>query len=181
MIEYNANQKYNLATNSCQHFAKKALKALKREELACNFEGSIDQYFSRIDQSGLKSQIFMHPFKKQEIKFTTHRQLDNFMRNFINEDFKQHIIETKPELEYAPYPELLEAFKEERPQDYALLKAFDRSWWLKVIKNCHIRQVSEESMKPKYMGDNCPFGDPTVTGSIPLSALKQNIYNENQS
>lgn len=82
-------------------------------------------------------------FKEKVIKFKTHRQLDEFV-DIINKKAPTYFV-----------------LDEKGKDDFALLKSFDRAFWLRYYKH------KSEEHKPH----DCPFRDPQESGSI-----YQNIF-----
>jgi hypothetical protein len=68
---------------------------------------------------------FIDPFEKKKISFSTHKQLDEYAYSLIKiKDF-----ENKKEVE-----KLQNKFLIENPEDYHLLKSYDRAFWMVYLK-----------------------------------------------
>jgi hypothetical protein len=133
------------------------------------FTGQLGHHIKGL-RNGNTNKSFRDPTTKKKITFETHSQLDIF----CSELFAKH--------------GGIDAFEKEHPQDFALLKAFDRGFWLGHLKDrfskkhrseytqhfcphsdhdtgMHFKQVVNQ-----IVGDlACAFGDPNETMSMLLT------------
>ena len=124
---------------------------LHRLKIEFDFKGPIKNYLTKQIRTKGQSSIKFKPekeflekftIKTKEVEFKTHKELDQFVIDLIKTD---------------------ENFKENYPDHYGLLKAFDRAFWLR-----HIKYPENDKYPPKTDNDNCicPFKDPHDTGTI---------------
>jgi hypothetical protein len=160
VVDWNVNKTYSMLQNNCQRFVDDCFSAL---EIEPKFEGLLAEYITSVRKEGSCSTFFkLAPSTRQEmlsshgqefidelgfkdsetILFETHKQVDDFCFKIMNkydEDF------SKPN---SVRPEHLELA--------ALLKAFDRGFWLRQRKGLEEGKCSEKG---------CPFGDPALSGT----------------
>lgn len=147
VIDWNLNKTYDQSTANCQHFVDDVCRNLG---IVTDFPGPLGEYISRLREKGICDMSFsLNPDlrEKFEIKatkhtFNTHADLDTFVHKILNKD---------------------PLFEENNKQEWALLKSFDRAFWLRHYK-------SPEDPKYKPLEDDndseCPFRDPQVTLSL---------------
>jgi hypothetical protein len=68
--------------------------------------------------------IFIDPYEKKQISFTTHKELDEYAYSLLKIKSKD-----KKEIEKAHSKFLIE-----NPEDYHLLKSYDRAFWMCYLK-----------------------------------------------
>eukprot|EP01080_Neovahlkampfia_damariscottae_P004382 gene4382-7757_t len=153
---YEAREKKENGKN-CQSFVEDLLKELGVEK---NFGSSIDIFLKQLKNEG-KAELkftpdskFLNKFKIEgkSITFHSHQQLDKVMKEFISIDID---------------------FKSHHPEEYSLLKSFDRAFWLRYFKFPNSYQFqylrkTEQEMNECEDDDDCDcyFGDPNGTGSV---------------
>jgi hypothetical protein len=180
--EYNVTKSYDQMNCNCQQFVDDLCKRL---ELPIAFKGQMAEFMDRLRKTGKCESKYTIPQdvlekmrarnKKEpgsitfttmpnfdleqtsgEITFTSHEQLDEVVNNIVTAD--------------AAF--LYSAGKD----DYKLLKAFDRAFWLRHFKHAVEKKCAHDDYKPlgfepkmlQSIGrDNvkCPFQDPTLTGT----------------
>eukprot|EP01027_Heterolobosea_sp_BB2_P018448 GEZU01025983.1.p1 GENE.GEZU01025983.1~~GEZU01025983.1.p1 ORF type:complete len:222 (-),score=54.64 GEZU01025983.1:77-742(-) len=163
VVDWNVNYLYkniSLSSNhpdkkvgNCQDFVEAMLKALN-----INFDfnsGALGNFISDIRQYGNCEMKFKPSvdFKKRfqifekSMTFDSHAELDTFVDDIMS-----------------VCPNFLLDFKDE----YTLLKAFDRAYWLRHMKKASVSQFKPLS-KTNSAGESqccCPFGDPRDTTSF---------------
>jgi len=97
------------------------------------------KYFRSLKQSGEKKPFYVDS-NKETITFNTHAELDNYCHD--------------------NYSTLYDSEKENGGDEWALLKSFDRAFYFKLLRE------NNNAYRPTAC---CPFGDPKVTGSFPLT------------
>eukprot|EP01080_Neovahlkampfia_damariscottae_P001185 gene1185-10699_t len=148
---WNIFRKYDRMSDNCQLFVDDIFASLGID-IDKHFKGQIGDFLKVLRKKGTCNIEFKVSPEIQEkceikdkvIKFESHEQLDKFVEN-IEES----------------YPK----FKSDYPDDYQLLKSFDRAFWLR-----HFKLPDSEQYKPKK-GEikgtcGCPFGDPVSTNSL---------------
>ncbi len=149
---WNANMSYNNIgstksnTGNCQDFVEDCLEALG---IKLSFEGGLKKHLERLRKFGTADMVFeLDESLRQKcglsdqkvIRFTTHKELDDFVNLILKNDV---------------------TFATTHVHDYALLKSFDRAFWLRYIKSERKRRVRAE-----HEPHNCPFDDPRNTISF---------------
>eukprot|EP01080_Neovahlkampfia_damariscottae_P010213 gene10213-2633_t len=119
-VEYDSYGKSKKGYGNCQEFIESILHALN---MNIEYTGVIGDFLQNMKRHGSSKLIF--PINQQmkfdfclredEIEFTSHSQLDKFV----------HSIEEKSTV----------LFEETYPNEYLLLKSFDRAFWLKHQKS----------------------------------------------
>jgi hypothetical protein len=117
-IEYATFGKKSSKSGNCQEFIESILSALN---LNLNYEGAVGDFLQNIKKFGSSKLIFTmndefrknFNIKEKSIEFKTHTQLDQFVKNLDHKD---------------------EYLESSYPDEYALLKSFDRAFWLKHHK-----------------------------------------------
>lgn len=156
IVDWNVNRDYSVMNGNCQTFVDASLSALS---ISTNFDGLLGEYIASVRKNG-SCEIFLRlpevvkedmlklhgeefikelGFETEQIVFENHTQLDDFTHK-INEKFDKEYISTRKE-----YLEL-----------FALLKAFDRGFWLRHRKGDSSQECSSKG---------CPFGDPGLTAT----------------
>ncbi len=142
-------------TGNCQDFVDAVLESLG---IRVKFTGPLSKFVNQLRSKGKANlafeidEEFQKEFglKENSFKFRTHLELDEFASQILekNKDFPN---------KYKSY--------------WALLKSFDRAFWLK-----HLRYPNHYEFQPKHThhhGDNayldCPFGDPTQSSFLGIS------------
>ncbi|KAL9654598.1 hypothetical protein ABK040_006660 [Willaertia magna] len=159
IVDYNVNRMYSPLKLNCQHFVIDCMRVLKMEK---EFGGQLGEYFKSIKDGNLSTKFFINPITQERVEFLSHRQLDLYCRE---------LFEKNPN------------FYKDYPNDYALLKAYDRGYWVGHVKDVFIKKVPRVAWEDKYiplkgkdLGNNqyhddvclCCFNDPTSTGSVLL-------------
>jgi hypothetical protein len=154
IADYNANRQYHNINCNCHQFTDECMNVLN---MSGEFEGQLGKYVKGL-RNGSIIKTFIDPVSKKKISFDTHRELDIFCSNLFTEHGDRIIFETK------------------YPQDYSLLKAFDRGFWLGHLKDRFSKKHRSEYVQhfvPHTNHDtgelDCPFGDPTETMSMLLT------------
>jgi hypothetical protein len=153
ICEWNANIQYKDQSNmqknegNCQDFVQ---AILERMNIKIELEGPLGSFLKKLRSEGkCKIQFEMDSqfrdkfeIKEKSKEFKTHEELDVFLNS---------LVELDPD------------FKVNYKDHWALLKAFDRAFWLK-----HFKFKNDERFHPCTENDeqNCPFGDPYESGSI---------------
>jgi hypothetical protein len=142
IVYWNVNKQYSTFSTSknsgnCQDFVESILNEL---DMKIEFSGALYQFLSRIKKNGRSELIytvnqeikFDFQIRQDEIEFHTHRELDKFVNNLISKD---------------------KDFQTNYPNDYILLKSFDRAFWMKNFKlESEIEKfVKEEKQLKKYL------------------------------
>lgn len=141
--EWNVNKTYNRSDGNCQVFIDNLMKHLG---IQLKFGTAVAGFLGKLRTKGSCSLKYHIPntiaeranIKEKKITFQSHEELDQFVVNI-----KKRI----------------PTFDLEYRDDYALLKSFDRAFWLRHYKN-------EMDKHCKQCQDGCPFGDPKGT-SLP--------------
>lgn len=161
IVDWNANMSYKnmpkdkKVEKNCQDFVEEILKEIKIE---AKFQPPLSIFLEKLRKEGHSELIY--ETKNEEILkkfgirpktlFETHKDLDLFVKEMMKVDHE---------------------FQENYSNDYALLKSFDRAFWLR-----HYSAVSEDKYKCLKKEDeetgelqcDCPFGDPIETQSIQM-------------
>lgn len=114
-------------------------------DLACGFNGTIGQYFNRIKKGGVLESTHTNPFTGETVSFKNHVQLDNYIIMLLTEYAKQNNLPYKTSEEQG---HVVAAFStdERYKEDYALLKAFDRGFWLRHNKSKSTLQAFQKKL-----------------------------------
>ena len=164
--EYNVHHTYSkLASgksncSNCQDFVEDILTRLNIE---LKFDGPLGNYLKDLKDKGTSDLVFApdssfrecFDMKTKSVKFLTHDELDNYVRN---------LMKLEPE------------FQKKYKQEYALLKSFDRAFWLRHFKfpnrteYLYCKKDPEEEDEITGVDDGtdcgCPFRDPRTTNSV---------------
>jgi hypothetical protein len=144
---------------NCQDFVEAILDKL---DISLSLEGSFGtyllmltrytgEYINKMKTQGKCNLEFTVPSKEfqqafqlesKSVKFNTHQELDQFV----------HMLKNKNPLFHIDYP-----------NEWRLLKAFDRAFWLKHLKNKCIEKNAPLTVEEEV---KCPFGDPLITQSF---------------
>jgi len=141
ITEWNVNRSYSYFGNqqkdtwNCQIFVKEMLEVLG---ISNTFKGHLGHFLENINQ-GVTDMIYKDPISKNEITFNSHKELDKFVKEKLR-----------------IWREDGESFKESQPEDWRLLKGFDRAFWL-MISFTDKEKWSKEHRPWKH---GCPFHDP---------------------
>jgi hypothetical protein len=169
IIDYNCHHTYNALPmgkkyqSNCQDFVEDLLFRLG---IQMNFTGPLGDYLNTIKQNGSSKMIFKpenqfsetFQLKEKFYEFSNHESLDIFVRNLIEKDSD---------------------FQKHYKLEYALLKTFDRAFWLKHFGDKNLlnyRCFTIDPEEPSELdislnldngnGCGCPFQDPRETNSI---------------
>jgi len=156
IAEWNIHKSYNQTKANCQHFVDAVCDAL---DIKFNFKGTIADYLNKLRTKGKCKVQWNVPdeirttfdVKEKKKVFASHRELDEFMVRLNEVGLLKDTF-----------------FKESHQEDYELLKAFDRAFWLRHFRS----NVQEDYLPLCEQGDEnevkclCPFGDPTVSHSL---------------
>eukprot|EP01027_Heterolobosea_sp_BB2_P013566 GEZU01019558.1.p1 GENE.GEZU01019558.1~~GEZU01019558.1.p1 ORF type:complete len:180 (+),score=52.18 GEZU01019558.1:188-727(+) len=153
ILKWNLTKTYAQTKDNCQAFVDDICAALDID--LTKIEGMLGDYLKRLRTNGqceLDFRLrpdFREKFKIKEtlLKFNTHRELDQFVAKLTEQDYR---------------------FEHTHPQEWALLKSFDRAFWLRHYKN-----KDDENYMPLYPENarnldvcECPFGDPQQSMSL---------------
>jgi len=142
IASWNGTYIYNEYTNNCQLFTEEVLKAMEIDNV---YTGKVKKFLDSVGTADGKDLVFKHKFDNdpREYEFRTHSDLDEVSYN-------------KSSMLLSPDSE-----------DYRLLKAYDRVFWLRY----HGVSVSENLAKEPQLqrelinrfkpASTCFFGDPT--------------------
>lgn len=145
ICEWNANYQYSQQKHNCQLFVDELCKAL---DISLNFNGALGNFLQQLRKTGqcelaytLTPELQKNLGTQESVKqFKTHKELDEFV--------------TMVREKMPTYFEMDPVGKD----DNILLKSYDRAFWLRHFKN-----KKAEEYAPAH---NCPFNNPTVSGSI---------------
>jgi hypothetical protein len=162
---WNNNKIYGMFEANCQIFVEDLLRSVG---ITPNFTGSLSNFIENVRKKGKCSPIYYVNeyiasclgIKPGEKKFKAHEELDLFVIEWNG----------KVPRDYLNSPEGI--------SDFMLLKAFDRAFWLKYIKQQSSNETIEEYNKRLDMfccyeiekrngvfTCGCPFGDPSDTNT----------------
>lgn len=159
IVDWNANMFYKSipkdkkVEKNCQDFIEEILKQMK---ITPKFEPPLSIFLDKLRKEGhseliyeTKNDEFLKKFGiKHKTLFESHKALDIFVKDLIKVDT---------------------SFKENYPNDYALLKSFDRAFWLRhysCISDNKYKSLKKEDDETGELLCDCPFGDPEETQSI---------------
>lgn len=146
---WNVEKKYDRFYCNCQHFVDDLLKVL---EITPDFKTTMKDVVSSMRTQGECKIEWKVPKEIQEKclikegvkKFSTHEELDVLV---------QKILDKMPK------------FKKLYPEDYLLLKSFDRAFWLKFYRDKKNKEYwAKDPEDDKDCG--CPFDNPEKTRSL---------------
>jgi hypothetical protein len=148
---------------NCQDFVDAILARL---DINLKFPSSLEEYIQkmRINGSGdlifecSNNELIQKALIRKRTKFDTHDQLDKFVL---------HLLQSCGFVR-------LDEFANKYPGETALLKSFDRAFWLRHLRDTdRLKKTSSWKMDSKYipsrneLGDHCcPFDDPRKTCSL---------------
>ena len=163
IIHWNVNYKFSFKKRNCQVFTTDILNSL---HLDYKFSPQVDKYFKFINTVGYSNEkIFDNPINSSKENFLTHSQLGKkkiflfflfflffflnffFTLFFFQDDCVNNILKTCPQ------------FEQDFPEEWELLKSFDRSFWMGYLEFSN----PKEEHKPS---ENCPFSNPLLTQSF---------------
>lgn len=129
---------------NCQDFVEDVLTCLGFS--LPNFQGALASFLQEMRTKGSSELIFRPApelakklnMPEPSITFTNHKQLDDFVNGI------------KMQKEFA-------LWSHDYPGEYALLKSFDRAFWVRNFKD-----PTNEMFQPH----KCPFDDPRTTKSM---------------
>eukprot|EP01080_Neovahlkampfia_damariscottae_P009178 gene9178-1266_t len=146
-VIYKDQSKREKNEGNCQDFVNAILEKL---DVKIELEGPLGSFLKKLRNEGkCKIQFEMDSqfrdyfgIKEKTKEFKTHQELDSFVNELVELDVD---------------------FQKNYKDHWALLKSFDRAFWLK-----HFKFKNDEKFNPEMDGDeeNCPFGDPHESGSI---------------
>ncbi len=150
VIEWNTKYEYSQNHKNCQHFVDEVCEALGIE---LNFGGALQNYIKQCRTFGTCEIKYIIPdevrtaldLKDKEIEFKTHAQLDDFVRSVAGK---------------------LPDFFPANPDDWMLLKSFDRAFWLRVFRFPTKVEYAPHECHHETYSTSCPFGHPRATNSI---------------
>lgn len=153
ICHWNAFVTYTSKKNNCQAFVDELCKALGFDITKEKHEASsLGHFLKELRATGRCDLKFvvskeLHercPWIKEKygksIKFNTHKELDDFV-NEVNEKTSHNYFQ----------------YTKQGQDDNALLKSFDRAFWLR-----HFHNTNDANFTPH----NCPFNNPDTTGSF---------------
>jgi predicted acylesterase/phospholipase RssA len=155
IINWNTTKKYNIISCSCQDFVQ---DLLKHAEIHYEPTGPIKNYFDFVKKSGTTKTIYTNPFTSETVEFDSHHQLDTYVIALDQECERLYKMK----------------MKEKFPIDWALLKGFDRAFWMRYHRLENKDPLfSKDTCKPHA---DCPFENPSLTSTFPrVSRLIDNI------
>lgn len=214
VVKWNTTKTYSKKSAHCQNFIEEVLQSIGRDNIMNVPEAlSISQYFKEhgVNQGGVFQKVHVralntmylfvfflpfkqvNPFTKKKTTFTTHTQIDNYVRDFLKQyvALNNELVSKKADDSKRKDPsedkhlprrmlaynaedceEVLKELEVDYPADFALLKSFDRAHWMKIAKE----RTRAKTKKQKAVfdpndvcEDACPFKDPALTGSIPVT------------
>jgi len=143
---WNATKDYDEIKNNCQAFSEEILGALG---LSNKYDGKIKKFLNSLGSTNPKDLSFSIKLNgdSKEVVFATHEHLDQFC------DEKKQILILNPGSE-----------------DWRLLKAFDRVFWLRyfALETANMDAELHQKLKRKYQcaAGSCFFGNPAVTETV---------------
>lgn len=158
ICHWNAYKIYNRTDNNCQVFVEELCKGLGFDLIQKYKNSSLGLFLQKMKKVGnceLKFYVNneLHqkcPWIKAEygnsIKFKSHAELDDFYRR----------VDKSTNFSYFTYTA-------QGKDDHALLKSFDRAFWLRFRSS---NKVASNSDNFAPHSEGCCFGDPDKTGSI---------------
>lgn len=107
------------------------------------------KYLQNLRKKGICKMVYKIPtqvrefigIKDKEVGFKTHEELDTFVHNLVAKE---------------------PLFAEKYPEDWMLLKSWDRAFWLRHYK---------DKDNKNYLAKDCAFGDPQNTLSFNLENI----------
>jgi hypothetical protein len=128
ICDWNVHMEYSQRNANCQHFIDDICAVLNVS--LDKFTGSMSHYLDKLRTKGMCKMKYTIPYelmeklgiKEQKLEIPTHQELDSFVGKIMDK---------------------IPKFEEEFPEDFQLLKAFDRAFWLK-----HFRDPSNENYRP---------------------------------
>ncbi len=158
IVDWNVHKTYHQLNSNCQHFIDHLCARL---QIKLNFKGCLAHYLSTLRDKGQCKIKWKVPDTIREkcqllspkLVFETHKELDECVTKV---------------LDHCPL------FEYEFPEDYLLLKSFDRAFWLRYMKTesaetAPLRKSLRQITKIKDINRDeceCPFGNPHDTLSI---------------
>lgn len=149
ICQWNIEKKYDRFYCNCQHFVDDLLKVL---EIQIEFKSTMKEMVNSMRNQGeckiewkIPKEIQEKCLIKENVKkFSTHEELD---------DLVVKVLEKIPK------------FKNLYPEDYLLLKSYDRAFWLKYYRDKRNKENwAKEPEDDKECG--CPFDNPEKTRSL---------------
>jgi len=153
ICHWNANYQYSQNQRNCQTFIDEVCEAL---DIQLSFTGALNDYLIQLRKNGKCDLKYFLPdhlrtllnTDEKYMTFTTHKQLDDFVK----------LVQEKDSI----------YFDITAPDDWTLLKSFDRAFWLRWFKNkgdenCSPHVVDETN---RVFNTSCPFGHPHNTFSM---------------
>ncbi len=150
ICHWNANYQYSQNQKNCQAFVDELCEVLGIE---LNFKGALNDYLVQLRKNGKCDLKFFLSDAMRELlgtedkykTFETHQQLDDFVKSVMDKN---------------------SCFFDQSPDDWMLLKSFDRAFWLRWYKN-----KSDERWSPREVDDrgymtSCPFDHPNNTQTM---------------
>ena len=136
-VQYTSYGKAKKGQGNCQEFIESILHALN---MNLQYDGAIGDFLQNMKNNGSSKLTFSmnKEFRKkfgisdQTIEFKTHSQLDEFVKKLDDKDLY---------------------FEDSHPNEYLLLKSFDRAFWLKHLK------ISKDSKRLFRMVTTDHIGD----------------------
>lgn len=172
IIDWNTSYTYTSVTQkhpkesksgNCQNFVDELLDAL---EIKMEFPPCLAEYIAKMRKDGKgelifetnDAQLIQKSMIRRKTKFATHQELDKFVLEMIT---KNGFISVNQ-------------FKEKYPGEIALLKSFDRAFWLRHLRDLdksksnknHKVESKYECLKNEKGEHICPFDDPRKTYSL---------------
>jgi len=142
VANWNGTYIYNEYTNNCQLFTEEVLKAMEIENV---FTGKIKKFLDSVGTADGKDLVFKHKFDndQREYEFRTHSELDETCH------LKSSLLMSTDS------------------EDYRLLKAYDRVFWLRyhgvsMSENLAKEPTLQRDLMNRFKpASTCFFGDPT--------------------
>lgn len=133
------------------NFIYEIFKILEISRVAQQVFKYIAPYFKQFENPDFVKpvQLFscpVDPSDKRET-FDSHGKFDTFVRDYV--------IKYAKKLKTLSLPYAMKMYMEDYPVEYALLRSFDREWWVKHKRRSHDIEYNSEDCAPK----ECVFGE----------------------
>lgn len=151
---YRNDPKDRTVEGNCQDFVDDILAHLGIDASSV-FNGALGDYLKEMRTKGVceiafkLTPEFRQEFGRQEsiVKFESHAELDTFVNSLLQKE---------------------RDFRRKYPQEWSLLKSFDRAFWLRNLKDPQVPQY--QPLAPQEDGKviGCPFDNPINTASFAM-------------
>jgi len=157
ITNWNGNYEYGRFTNHCQRFSSEILQALNVDTSILE-TGKVKKFLDSVSSTDSLDLCFKHKFPNdpREYEFKKHSDLDEVC--FSKSDSGELIKDS---------------------EDWRLLKAYDRVFWLRYNGVAQSKKLSEqmkENLKKQFKcAKVCYFGDPTASDTM-FATSEDNYY-----